>query len=1108
VTATTARRGASLSLATRTFLVSGMVIVLAIGVSILVTSVAGERIARRGIARVLDGTEMAQDAFQQQHYGQLQLIARLLGSDPHLVAYIAQAAELVETRSILDILYERQQELGCEFVMVLDTHGRLLARTDAPDAPAENLSARALVAEALASNQAAGIWQEGARLYDAVVVPLAQGMELVGYLAVGFAIDDRQALAVKQITGPEIVYVSRTAAGPAVVASTLPPGVAAAVLSALAPDLDRLGQDGAGAAEGPTPQRELRLSGMAWIALVRPLRAESGGPPAVMVALASLDDAMRTYRQIETLLVIVGLVSMLPAFVLSYALSQRLVRPVRELAGAAEAARRGDYDRRVGATGDDEVGRLARAFDSLLADLREKRDMQAYLADLARSLPEADLLRPASAVDRRDTLDAGLPTAAPTPVGAARAGGPATESQPLAPGTVLGQRYEILGVLGSGGMGIVYKAFDRQIDEIVALKMLRPEILQDTEQLERLKGELKMARRITHPNVLRTHDFDVVDGMACISMEYVHGITLRRLLQQSGRVPYTAGLHLARQLCAGLAAAHAEGVIHRDIKPENLILQQNGDVKLTDFGLARPLRRTGKAHTRPGHVVGTPHYMSPELLREQEPGTRSDLYAVGIVLYEMFTGVLPFNGQTVSEILAKQLDEMPRPLHLHWSEIPPELERIILRCLEKEPSKRHASVQELIGDLEALRRGHVRPPSDAEPPTPRPGRRPSAPGAAGIAIAVLGCTLCTSGESARAQAEVPGAGSAAAETTQPSADPPGGGLPRPWLFGDVRMRGDFVSKLPPGRDDLNRGRMSLRLGLAWAPVPQAEIGAAFVGALGTDINADNPRNNDNERSDTLAVNQAYVRLVPFSGRGPAAGGVLTAGKMELPLWLTPLVWDDDLRPVGVAYTHRFDLHAYDVLRIAGGGFVNDHLYDDGSRLAAAQAGWLWREGAPTGGELQVAYLYFGRLEEVPPELFRTNTVSRGELANDYQLLDVQVAVRTPLGPVPFGARVDLVHNFGADAARDGSRLAFRFGDATVPRHPELAYVYQRIERDAVLAGFNGDDWWFHSRARGHLAAASLEVAPRLTFRVSAFFERRDDLDEWTRRLLIDLRWVL
>jgi protein kinase-like protein len=747
-------------------------------------------------------------------------------------------------------------------------------------------------------------------------------------------------------------------------------------------------------------------------------------------------------------------------------------------------------------------------------------------------LPEVDLLRPASAAGRRDTLDAALPAAAADraddsaaetlakpaagaaakpaaakPAAAARTGGSPTEVQALPSGTILGRRYELLGVLGSGGMGIVYKAFDRQIDEIVALKMLRPEILQDTEHLERLKSELKLARRITHPNVLRTHDLEFLDGMACISMEYVHGITLRRLLQQSGRLPYSAGLHLARQLCAGLAAAHAEGVIHRDIKPENLILQQNGDVKLTDFGFARPLRRMGPAQTRPGHVVGTPHYMPPELLQEQEPDTRSDLYAVGIVLYEMFTGILPFTGRTVSEILAKHLDAMPESPHLHWPEMPPELERIILRCLEKEPAKRHANVQELIGDLEALRRGQWRAPSGADAPAPRAGRRPAAPGAAGIAIAALGYALC--GGTARAQAApAPVASTAAAETTQAWEAPPPRGLPRPWLFGDVRMRGDFVSYLPAGRENLNRGRLSLRLGLAWAPVPQAEVGAAFMGALGTDTNADNPRNNDNERSDTLAVSQAYVRLVPFAGRGRAAGGAIIAGKMELPLWLTPLVWDDDLRPVGIAYTHRFDVRAYDVLRIAGGGFVNDHLYGDGSRLAAAQAGWLWREGAPTGGELQLSYLHFGRLDEVPPELFRTNTVSQGQLANDYQLLDLQVALRTPLGPIPFGARGDFVRNLGADADRDGTRLALRFGDATVPRHPELAYVFQRIERDAVLAGFNGDDWWFHSRARGHLAAASLGVAAGVTFRVSAFFERRDDLEEWTRRLLLDLRWVL
>jgi len=272
----------------------------------------------------------------------------------------------------------------------------------------------------------------------------------------------------------------------------------------------------------------------------------------------------------------------------------------------------------------------------------------------------------------------------------------------ISPGALMGQRFEILSVLGAGGMGVVYKARDRELDDLVALKMLKRDLWGDPHQLERLKSELKLARRITHPNVLRTHDFGEIDGLPYISMEYVRGVTLRYLLDQSGRLPYSAGLRLAKQLCAGLGAAHAVGVMHRDIKPENLILEPTGNAKLMDFGIARPVRRIEAGQTEAGFIVGTPLYLSPEQLQGHEIDTRADIYSTGVVLYEMFTGVLPFTAPNAVEIMLKHLREPPEPPRTHWPEIPPRLEAIVLRCLAKEPDARFRSVEELLRDLEGL----------------------------------------------------------------------------------------------------------------------------------------------------------------------------------------------------------------------------------------------------------------------------------------------------------------------------------------------------------------------------------------------------------------------
>ncbi|HEX6863364.1 MAG TPA: serine/threonine-protein kinase, partial [Thermoanaerobaculia bacterium] len=272
----------------------------------------------------------------------------------------------------------------------------------------------------------------------------------------------------------------------------------------------------------------------------------------------------------------------------------------------------------------------------------------------------------------------------------------------ISPGALMGQRFEILAVLGAGGMGVVYKARDRELDDLVALKMLKKELLGDPGNLDRLKAEIKLARKITHPNVLRTHDFGEIGGMPYISMEYVRGVTLRYLLDQTHRLPYSAGLRLAKQLCAGLGAAHAQGVLHRDIKPENLILEPTGNAKLMDFGIARPIKRMEAGQTEAGFIVGTPLYLSPEQLEGQEVDVRADIYSTGVVLYEIFSGELPFNAPTAVEIMLKHLREPAPSPRTHWPEMPPKLEAIILRCLEKNPEARYRNVDELQRDLETL----------------------------------------------------------------------------------------------------------------------------------------------------------------------------------------------------------------------------------------------------------------------------------------------------------------------------------------------------------------------------------------------------------------------
>jgi len=877
-----AERRRGLSLGTRIFLVTGLLLVLALGVAIAVTSYLGNRIGLATATERILASNSVQAASQQQRYQQLQLLTRILTADPELKAYLLRAIDERDALSLRDQLDERQADLGYDFALLVDPQGRLLVRTDQPDAPPVDLSSRPLVKKVLVDFEASGVWQEGNKIYEAVAVPLTLSQNAFAYLVVGFAINDVRALEVKRVTGTEVAYLTGTAAGVAVVASTLGPAQQDRLLAALRTRgdlLSRVTERGQA-----VDQVEIALDGARWLALLAPLKDALGASAGASVALASLDKELVGYTRIRDLLVMLGLVTIAAALLISYLLSRRVFKPVRQLVAAATAARSGNYEVPMPTGGPGEVADLANAFNTLLVDLRERRDMAAYVSALSRNLPEpvsrgavpaqperarltllgVDLRRFASprqsadpealmhrlssdlkrilneveangghleavfghraiasfsgamqseralaaaaeilaavavrenafdepqppaiaitsgeavtgAVNFTDTPERtviGLPLqqvegllreASPGDIllapavhaevaerlaqtgielspqrgllstqaifvlagedvtrisgrSVAQASAAATTAKvspagegasfdtlsDVGPGTLLGSRFEILSTLGAGGMGVVFKARDRDLDDLVALKMLKREVAGDHALVERLKSELKLARKITHPNILRTFDFGEIDGHPFISMEYVRGLTLRSMLERSGRLPYSAGLRLARQLTSGLAAAHAQAIIHRDIKPENIILDSQGNAKLMDFGLARPVTRLTPGQTQAGFIVGTPHYLAPEQLEGKEPDQRADVYACGVVLFEVFTGHLPFGGNNVMEIVLKHLKEPPAAPHEFWPEIPPALERLLLRCLEKSPEARHADAAALVTELEKL----------------------------------------------------------------------------------------------------------------------------------------------------------------------------------------------------------------------------------------------------------------------------------------------------------------------------------------------------------------------------------------------------------------------
>jgi serine/threonine-protein kinase len=251
------------------------------------------------------------------------------------------------------------------------------------------------------------------------------------------------------------------------------------------------------------------------------------------------------------------------------------------------------------------------------------------------------------------------------------------------PGSLLGGRYRIVGRLGRGGMGEVYRADDLKLGQPVALKFLPPDVDRDPARLTQLHTEVRMARQVSHPNVCRVYDIDEVDGHTFLAMEYVDGEDLASLLKHVGRFPEERGLEIARQVCAGLAAAHERGVVHRDLKPANVMIDGSGKVRLTDFGLAGVAGETVRA--------GTPAYMAPEQLSGGEVTARSDVYALGLVLYEIFTGQRALEGKTLAELIRIREQSGIVPPSAHVRDLAPEIDRAILRCLRPAPAERPAS---------------------------------------------------------------------------------------------------------------------------------------------------------------------------------------------------------------------------------------------------------------------------------------------------------------------------------------------------------------------------------------------------------------------------------
>jgi len=650
-----------------------------LGIALLITKRQAERAAESAALQALRATQAAiRDALG----GRSQTLSQLTAALVQVPVYVSRIGESVRTGNRADLLDqadELRSQTGADWVLITDPSGVLRAWTSERDLFDQDFSRGALIGRALEGKTVSGLWVEpseaGDQLYQAVAMPVSSpgSATPLAVVAAALKIDSTFAARLRRNTNSEIVFFSLDTLGtPHVAASTV-----MANKSSGRALRDALGGLRIGSAGGSDLRIHLTLDNTDYEGTVGSLNTADSVRVGGYLGLHSHDADLAVYQQLRRTIRWAFLIGLLLAVGFSLLAARHIVRPVQRLVAATRKVTQGEYTGPIDVGTRDEIGDLAHAFGTMVEELREKDRLVQYLQTGAAST---------------------------------KVSGDGGRHAPglLATGRLFAGRYEIQESLGAGGMGVVYRAFDRQVGETMAIKAIRPDVGQlDPTLLERFKQELRLARRITHRNVVRTFDLGEAEGIYYITMEYVRGTTVSALIKEAGRLDVPAALTIGKQVCRALEVAHEAGIVHRDIKPQNLLVDPTGFLKVTDFGIARlaGAQTDGKALTVEGMVVGTPAYMAPEQLLGEPVDGRSDIYATGAVLFECVTGRRVFESSGTVALVAHHLrqeeSDPTNPAELN-PEVPESLSRAILRALARRPEARWSSASDFLQALEAV----------------------------------------------------------------------------------------------------------------------------------------------------------------------------------------------------------------------------------------------------------------------------------------------------------------------------------------------------------------------------------------------------------------------
>jgi HAMP domain-containing protein/predicted Ser/Thr protein kinase len=673
-----------LSLTTRIFAAIALVVTTVLLGTLAVTGYYADRAAEQAVTKAVASA-------RETIRGLLVSRERTLIDRATVVAGASTFRSPVESRKMADVqdqAFVASQQIDARWVQIIDSSGTRLAKSDEPAADSVNLRGSRLVMLALDSAVSAGAFGvSNDTLIQVVTVPIVgASASVVGALMAVRLLDASFADSLKRATGGSVdvvLFALDSLNKPQLRGSTvgLTPDVRKLVASLpTAKDMDMGRADSLSREEPMRVSPDPVLDGVHYVAIGEPLRTGGGKEVGGFLVLRNKDQEFAAFNQLRTIILGGGAAGIVIAGLLALLVARQITRPVGALVEATRRAAQGDYATDITVNAGGEIGTLADAFRSMLTDLREKAALVEFLGGTTANARTVRM----SQVGISSTL-----------ANQVEAGG-------IAPGTRFAGRYDVKEILGVGGMGLVFKALDSELGEVIAIKVLKGDFAsEDPSALERFKSEIRLARRISHRNVVRTHDFGEFAGTYYITMEYVEGKSLKDAIKNRGRLPVQATLTVGKQLCRALEVAHEQGVIHRDIKPQNMVVEPDGVLKVMDFGIARMAKRTSGV-TQVGMVVGTPEYMAPEQLMGDEIDSRADLYSAGCVLYECLTGRVPITADSQITLIARVLEDTPTPPRELNPEVPAALSDLILRTLAKNAADRPATATELHDLLAAI----------------------------------------------------------------------------------------------------------------------------------------------------------------------------------------------------------------------------------------------------------------------------------------------------------------------------------------------------------------------------------------------------------------------